>query len=54
MPPIPFLIIGWIFLSVIVAFAGNNTRLGFWGTLLSSLIFSPLIIFFLIGFRTKK
>ena len=34
----------WIFLSLIVGFLGRKTILGFWGTLIFSLFFSPLIV----------
>lgn len=37
--------IGWILLSIFVAFVGRNTKIGFWGTFFCSLLFSPLIVF---------
>ena len=34
----------WIFLSVVVGFLGRKTVLGFWGTFIFSLFFSPIIV----------
>ena len=52
----PYLIIAsYILLSVLLAYLGRHTRLKFWGVLMASLIFSPLIVgIILLFFSTTK
>jgi hypothetical protein len=46
----------WIFLSFIVAIHGRKTYLGFWGTFIFSLFFSPIVvlIYVLLSKRIKS
>lgn len=37
------MVFAWIILSFIVAIIGNDRKIGYWGTLLLSLIFSPIV-----------
>jgi hypothetical protein len=36
-------IVGWVFLSLVVAWIGDDKKIGMWGALFISLIFSPVI-----------
>jgi hypothetical protein len=40
----PYLIAAYIILSIVLAYIGRNARLKFWGVLMASLIFSPLVV----------
>jgi hypothetical protein len=37
-------IILWIALSIVLAYLGQRTRIGFWGVFFCSILFSPLIM----------
>jgi hypothetical protein len=39
-----YLIAAYILSSILLAYLGRNARLRFWGVLLASLVFSPLIV----------
>lgn len=41
---LPYLIAGYIILSILLAYIGRNARLKFWGVLMASLIFTPLVV----------
>lgn len=38
-----FIIVLWVLVSILVAYLGRRRVGGFWGTLLFSIIFSPLV-----------
>jgi hypothetical protein len=39
----PYIIAGWIAVSVLIAFFGAKYRFGFWGYLFASLLLTPVI-----------
>jgi hypothetical protein len=39
----PYIIAGWVAVSVLIAFAGAKYRFGFWGYLFASILLTPLI-----------
>jgi hypothetical protein len=50
-PPVIFF---YFVMSFVLAFAGINRKMGFWGYLFSSIIFSPLIGLMLVLASDKK
>jgi hypothetical protein len=51
--PVPVQFI-YFALSIVIAFAGINRKMGLWGYLFSSVIFSPLIGMMLVLVSDKK
>jgi hypothetical protein len=49
------LALAYFSLAVIVALYGRNSRIGFWGVLLFSVLLTPVLIFYgLLGLRPAK
>jgi hypothetical protein len=48
------LILGACLLAIAVAYYGRNTQFGFWGSLLISILCTPLIAFFIISYLNYR
>lgn len=48
------LIVVYLLLSLIVAYAGTSKRVGFWGSLLIAVILTPVIGFIIVSLSQKK
>ena len=45
---------GYLFLCLVAGIAGRNRRIGFWGFLLGSVIFTPFVSLLFLYFATPR
>ncbi len=50
----PEFVLGYLALCLLAGIAGRNRRIGFWGFLFSSVIFTPLISLLFLYFCTPR
>ncbi|MEI8399579.1 MAG: hypothetical protein WCG12_02120 [Alcaligenaceae bacterium] len=49
------LTIAYVCVCVVIAFYGRDCRIGFWGVLLSSVLLTPVVVFYgLLGLKPAK
>lgn len=48
------LAVAYLMLCVVAGIAGRNRRIGFWGFLFCSIIFTPFVSFLFLYFATPK
>ena len=48
------LFLGYLGLCLLVSILGRNTRIGYWGTVLVSLIITPFLTFLFVFFFTPR